>query len=87
MRTDQGIIKEIIIIVIALIVLGYFGFNVQNIINSPTVHNNLTYVWNLIVTFWNTYLQASFSYVWNNIIIGIVWNQLLHPGFVKLGVA
>ncbi len=47
---QAGFIKLILLIVIALIVLGLFGYNLRTIVNSPTVRENLAFVWNLIVT-------------------------------------
>lgn len=76
MHRDQhgGFIKLIILLVIVLIVLGYFGFNIQQIINSPTVSGNLSYVWNLALNFWNNFLVVPVTYVWNKIIVGFFWN-------------
>ena len=61
----KGLIKTIIVVVIALIVLGYFGFNVRDIINSPTVQANLSSAWDLVSNVWNNYLAAPVMYVWN----------------------
>jgi len=73
----KGLIKTIVIIVIALIVLGYFGFNVEDIIKSEKVQANLSYVWGLIVKLWNNYLAAPIMYVWDKFIIGVVWNAIV----------
>lgn len=64
----KGLIKTIIVIVIALIVLGYFGFNVTDIINSPTVQSNLNSAWGLVMNIWTNYLAAPVTYVF-----GILW--------------
>ena len=45
----RGLIKTIIIIVIALIVLGYFGFNIEDILKSQNVQANLNAFWNFIL--------------------------------------
>jgi len=54
MRSKQqgGFIKLIIILVIVLIVLGYFGFNLKNIIQSQGVTDNLNYAWGLVLEAW-----------------------------------
>ena len=62
-----GFIKLILLIVIALVVLGFFGYNLRDIINSPTVHDNLVYVWDLIVKFWNMFLATPFHWIWDKI--------------------
>ncbi len=76
-KTQGGFIKLIILLVIVLIVLGYLGFNVENILNSPTVSGNLHYVWNLGVTFWNRFLVLPATWIWNKIVVGLVWNNLV----------
>lgn len=70
-----GFIKLILLIVIALIVLGFFGYNLKDIVDSPTVRENLAYVWELLVKLWNL-LLAPLTWVWENIVIKLVWNNL-----------
>lgn len=76
-QQQGGFIKLIIVLVVVLIVLGYFGFNVQQIIQSPSVSGNLNYVWGLIVKLWNQFLLVPATFVWDKIIIGMVWNTLM----------
>ena len=73
---QAGIIKMIVIIVIALIVLGYFGYNLREIINSPDVSENLSYSGGLLTKLWDNFLVAPATWIWDNIIIDIVWNGL-----------
>ena len=67
MKGDRGFIKLILLIVIALVVLGFFGYNLRDIINSPSVHDNLAYVWDLVVRFWNTFLAQPFAWLWDKV--------------------
>ncbi len=83
--TKQGLIKTIIVIVIALIILGYFGFNIGDIINGPTVQSNLHTVWNFVVNIWNNYLSVPFVYVWDKLVVGILW-KVFQGGLTALGV-
>lgn len=76
-KKHAGFIKLIVLVVIVLILLGYFGFNVENILNSPLVKGNLNYVWGLTITFWNNYLSVPFTFIWDKIIVEIVWNNLV----------
>ncbi len=66
-REEGGFIKMILLIVIVLVVLGYFGYNLKDIVNSPTVHDNLVYVWDLIVKLWNTLLAEPATWIWDKI--------------------
>lgn len=70
--TDRGIIRTIIIIVVALLVLSYFGYNLRDIVNSPTSQSNFSYVGEVIGNVWNNYLKAPATYVWN-IFVVYVW--------------
>lgn len=63
----------IIIIVIALIVLGYFGFNIQNIINSPTVQKNLNYAWSLVTYIWQNFLKTPAIFIWDKFVNVFDW--------------
>ena len=73
-KQQGGFIKLIIIIIIALIVLGYFGFNIQQIIQSPSVSGNLSYRWGLAVNLWDKVLVVPATFIWDKIIVGMFWN-------------
>ncbi len=79
MQKNKGLIKMIIVIVIALIILGYFGFSVKDIFESNTVQTNLQYVWGFIKTFWNNYLAAPVIFVWDKFVVGVLW-RLIQEG-------
>ena len=66
-RGNRGFVKTILLIVVGLIVLGFFGYNLKDIIDSPTVNENLTYVWKLVVTTWNTFVAEPFVWLWDKI--------------------
>jgi hypothetical protein len=70
-KEQGGFIQIVVLLVIALIVLGYFGFNIQNILESGTVKKNLEYSWGLVKNFWNNFLSKPFHFVWDKIIIDI----------------
>ena len=69
----------VVVIVIALIVLGYFGFNIKDIIESDSVQTNLQYVWGFIKTFWNNYLAAPVIFMWDKFVVGVLW-RLIQEG-------
>ncbi len=50
MNMRSGFITAILLIVAALIILGYFKINIQTIVSSPDVQANLQYAWQLLVT-------------------------------------
>lgn len=52
-NSNRGLVKAILLIVVALVILGYFGYNLRDIIASPTVRDNFSYVWDIVVNIWN----------------------------------
>lgn len=78
MRAKQkGFVQLVIILIVVLIILGYFGFNLKEIVQSPSVSGNLNYAWSLAVTVWNKVLVVPVTFVWNKIIVGFFWNGLV----------
>jgi hypothetical protein len=49
-QQEKGFINAVILVVLALIILGYFNINIAEILDLPMVKNNLMYLWNLAVT-------------------------------------
>lgn len=74
---QQGFIKLIIIIIIAIIILSYLGFDLRAIVESPESQGNLGYVWGLVVGVWDTYLVGPASYLWNDIFIDLLWDSFV----------
>ena len=75
--TNGGLIKTIVIIIVALLILSYFGFNLRNLANSPTTQDNFSYVWNAVSGVWNNYLKAPAIYVYN-IFIVYIWDPAIN---------
>ena len=69
----KGLIKAVIVIVIALIILGYLGFNVTDILNGPTVQANLHAAWNFVLNIWTNYLAGPFMKIWDKFVVGVLW--------------
>ncbi len=75
-KYNGGLIKAIIIIVIALIILGFvFHINIADVLSSPDVQSNLNWIWNIILTVWS-WISAPITFVWNNFIIGVIWKAI-----------
>ena len=80
--SERGFLKLIILIVIGLIILGYFGLNIHEILAKPVVHDNLVYFWDLLKTLWSDYLVGPATWIWDNI-IGFLW-ELFKDGIGKM---
>lgn len=74
---SQGFIKLIILIVIGLIILGYFGLNIKDILASPVVKENLAYAWELAKHIWNTWLAGPAQWIWEHI-LKFLWELFLN---------
>lgn len=70
---QRGIVRTIIIIVIALLVISYFGINLRQVATSPTSESNFSYVWGGVVYVWDNYLEVPvtdayhffITYIWD----------------------
>jgi hypothetical protein len=70
MKNQSGFIQAIIIVVVALIALGYFGFNMSEIVKRPAVQQNLSWAGNLSQTVWERYLSKPIGYAWDTLVAG-----------------
>lgn len=61
---NRGLIKMIIIIIIAIVILSYYGIDLKNIFTSDQVQKNLGYVWGFVVDAWNLFVQ----YIWTPVL-------------------
>lgn len=75
MKDSRGLVKAILLIVVALVVLGFFGYNLRDIVDSPTVSENLRYAWGLVVKLWNVVLVRPALWLWDNVVIDLLWNN------------
>jgi hypothetical protein len=63
-NTQQGIIKTIIVIIIAIAILSYYNINLNDI-------------WNFILGIWNNFLLTPASYLWN-LWVQYIWTPFLN---------
>ncbi len=62
-QKNRGLIKLLLLIIVAIIVLGYFRIDLRSIIESEAVQTNLDYAWALVVKFWD---QIVIDLIWEN---------------------
>ena len=75
MKTKKGIVKTIILIVIALLILSYYGFDLRKTVESPTTQSNFSYATNFVVSIWHSYLEKPVMYLWNDIFLKLIWSS------------
>jgi hypothetical protein len=68
---NQGLIKLILLIIIAAVVLGYFNINLRSIWNSDAVQNNLGFLWDSTQSIWHNYLAKPADFIW-----GVFYNYI-----------
>lgn len=86
-RRNAGLIKTIIIIIIAIAVISYLGFDLKKVFESDQSKDNFSYVWNAVKYVWNNFLAGPVVWIWQNIVIDIVWEMLLQPALEALKMA
>ncbi len=70
---NRGLVKTIILIVIALLILSYFGLNLRDIVNSPAGRDNFSYTQEVMINVWDNYLKRPVMYLWNDIFLELIW--------------
>lgn len=73
----KGFISSIIIIVIAILALSYFGFDIKGWLDSPQVKSVVGPAIEFIKNLWTNYIQGFVDYLWNDVIMGVVWHWVL----------
>lgn len=75
MHQQNGIIQWIILIVIAILLLSFFGFSLRDLGQDETTQDNFAYVieWSQFV--WTEYLREPALWIWDNI-VSFIWNDL-----------
>lgn len=76
----KAFVGIIVLIVIAILLLSYLGFDIKKIFTAPAVKSNFAYVWGIIKTIWNDYLSVPFEFIWDNLLkplFQIVWKAFL----------
>lgn len=56
-----GFIKLVLLVVVSIVVLSYFGINLKDILDSELVKNNFTAVWDFLNGLWTDYGAPIFS--------------------------
>ncbi|MFC1801952.1 hypothetical protein ACFLY7_00720 [Patescibacteria group bacterium] len=73
-----GLIKFIFLIIVAIIILSYFGFDLRAIVESPRTQANLGYAKEIVMTVWDNYLSEPVLYIWNNLFVDIAWQSFVN---------
>lgn len=53
-ETEKGLIKTIVIIIIAILIISYFDIDMKKLMESETTKNNFSFVGKLLGTIWDS---------------------------------
>ncbi len=73
---EGGLVKLIIVIIIAIAVLSWYGVDIKEFFTSEPVQKNFAYIWNFIKDVWNDYLANSAQKLWG-IWVDYIWTPFL----------
>ncbi|MEX0933758.1 MAG: hypothetical protein WD003_00665 [Candidatus Paceibacterota bacterium] len=76
-QKNKGLIKLIILIVLGVLVLSYFNFDIKSFIDQPTTQKNIEYIVEGAKYVWNEHLASPVLYFWNNIFIDLLWSSFV----------
>lgn len=74
---NNGLIRTILIILIAILALSYFGIDIKGLVEAPRTQQNVGYVTGWVMYVWTNYLEKPYDYLWNDIFVGRIWSQFL----------
>ncbi len=64
--------------VLVIFVLSYFKISVRSVVESPTAKENVNYVTDSGKSIWDQYLKKPAAYIWNDIIVGLLWQSFVN---------
>ena len=74
---QQGLIRTVILIIVALLVISYMGISVRDVVESPAGQSNFGYVKEVSIAIWDRYLETPAKYLYNEIFIDLIWNPFI----------
>jgi len=73
---NSGFIKLILLIIVVILILSYFGISLRNVANSKVGKDNFDFLkevgqktWSFCLSVWDTYLAEKAMYIWDEIIL------------------
>ena len=76
-KKGMSILGMIICGFIVILILSYFNISLRGVVESPAGQDNINYVKDTSVGFWDRYLTGPAHYLWNDIFINLFWNSFV----------
>lgn len=74
---QRGLIRTIVVVIIAILIVGYFGIDLKKVIESEQNKENFSYIRTVTTHVWNKYLAGPADYLWNDIFIDLIWESAI----------
>jgi hypothetical protein len=74
---QSGLVRLVLIIIVAILILSYFGIDLKGVVEAPGTQKNISYVTYWVTYVWTTYLEKPYNYLWHDIFIDKLWAQFL----------
>jgi hypothetical protein len=76
-KTNGGFIQLIFLFGIFCVIVWYFKLDIRGYIDShQELRDSLIGIINWLKSIWKDYLEGAGMFVWNNIIIDLIWKNL-----------
>lgn len=76
-NTQSGFLHLIILFIVFCVIVWYFNWDVRGYIDSHAeLRDSLLGIINWMKSVWKDYLAGAGSFIWNNIIIDIIWKNI-----------
>ena len=69
--------RLVVIIIIAIAILSYFRVDIRSLVESQSFRDNFGFVWDWLLSIYNNFLARPVSYIWNEIIVKLLWNSFI----------
>jgi len=79
---EKGFVKYIIYFAILVLILSFFGFDIQKFMTSEIVQKNINYIMDNVIDFWSNYFKPFFDMYFLPIVQWI--NENIIQVFIKI---
>jgi uncharacterized membrane protein (Fun14 family) len=62
---QRGFVKTIVLILIGVVMLSYFGINLEEVTKNQLFKKNLAFTWREVTYVWNSFVVAPITHVFN----------------------
>lgn len=77
-KNGISILGVLVLGAVLLMVLSYFHISVRGVVESPTGADNIGYVKDTTVSFWDKYLKNPATYLWKDVWVNIFWKHFIN---------